>query len=149
VLVIAPLLLLDGLPGADVVHIVALELQRDLLEVVMGVARQLARVARPRLLGKVVDHEVGVLEDPAAPARVLGHLGKRVHPQLRPVDRLGTGHQKRHPLVRPFTGRGIAAAGDQVNRPALSWADRTVEAADNRQPAGTPIVQECRAVAGS
>ncbi len=74
---------------AHVVHVVAVELQRDLLEVVVVVRRQLGRVARSVGRIEVVDHQRAAPEDPAEATVVVRDVGERIDPDAVPGRRIG------------------------------------------------------------
>ncbi len=88
VIVIAPEALVDGPRPAQVVHEVAFDRERALLEIVVMVRRELRRVARSLKGVEIVYHEGRAAPDAAEAALLRGHI-EAVDAQLEAVLRLG------------------------------------------------------------
>ena len=114
VVVVAPRRPVDGPRRADVVHVVTLELQRDLLEVVVVVGRSCAdRAARRRRI-EVVHHDRAAPQHAAEPPGVLSDRVERIHADAMSTGRIGP----RLPTATFGSGRGVhvsvAAPRDEV-----------------------------------
>ncbi len=114
VVVVAPRVHVDGPRRADVVHVVTLELQRDLLEVVVVVRAELVRIARPVVGIEVVHHDRAAPQQAAEAPAVLSDRVERIHADAVSTGRIGPRLPLGHVRVGALVHVGVATLRDEV-----------------------------------